>query len=331
MIAGQLVRRARTYAPKRLDHLGSSIMAYNLVDQANSKEESVALINETASISSNFHPARQQQSPRQIAVNALSPSTPAIKFRSSCSSPQPPSAKVRFVPRQRAKSLLGHSGVHTNNRLSLQISPPTPVLSCSTEEMQGNWSDQPRGRCVIAAGNDHIHGGGSDLSISSHQDNPPPRPPLSSNRRAQVIYDDHEVYDPLKFGHLPTPHFAHDRNRRKSFAKEALSLLYGLNPPPRTRSSTDFSESDTKFPVSKVAEKEVRKSHHTDLNVLNGLKTISSSHSENKLGSDVCSNISGNLIMDGGITGQHLDEKVGKQMRVQLCVIHVANFILEFN
>lgn len=312
-----------------LPHSGTTTKSHSPSDL--NEEENVSLI-DTGNSGSGNHPPLSQSQFHHLHYDpkpAMSPSTSNLRRTPS---PQP-HPKVSFVnTRPRAKSLLGQSGGHPNNRLSLQICPPTPVPSCSAEDMNGHWSDQFT-RATSGCGLSSCAGSG--FSISSQQENENPESSRLSQqnqqqkqqRTTQIIYDD-QVYDPLvpRLGHCPSPHFTHDRSRRKSFAKEALSLLYGLNPPPRTLSVSDFTEFDAKFPLAQPNDKEnVRKSHHTDLNGPKN-KNLSNSLSTNKLwGTDSAKNsvvydnegLGGQFFVDGGgatgTTDQNNfdDEKVG--------------------
>jgi hypothetical protein len=165
-------------------------------------------------------------------------------------SPQPP---TDLNGRPRAKSLFGSGSGGGGNRLSLQVSPPSPTLvSCNAEKIVGHWSDQ-----AISNGE------------SGQEDH------------HAIIFDD-QFYDPAKLG----PNAGAERPRRKSFAREALDLFYGLNPPPRSLSVADFGDVESKSLSNRQIDKELKRSHNKDLNLQKSPNNISSPVSEKlKLGS----------------------------------------------
>jgi hypothetical protein len=261
-----------------IPHSGSS--SSKCKSEALGSEENVALISETPN-----------PTPQHRAI--ISPSV----LRVGLNQILVPDHKVTFsTPRPRAKSLLGQQKCNliNSNRLSLQICPPTPPTpSCSVEEVNGHWSDR-----------EVEERGGVTRSSSSHLDDPHP-----PSCHTEIIYDE-QAYDPLRV--VRSPHPINDYHRRKSFAKEALSLLIGLNPPPRTLSATDFTDFDSKFPLGKPGEIKEVKAYHKDLTCVNGPRKLSSSHSENKIwgtgsakNSAVYDNFDeiGNSLVDGS-TGQ---------------------------
>jgi len=154
--------------------------------------------------------------------------------------------------RPRAKSLFGSGSTsNSSNRqhAHLQLSPPSlTVMSSSAEKIDGHWSDQ-----VMSTGE------------SGQEDH------------HAIIFDDH-LYEPGKLGLNAGP----ERPRRKSFAREALDLFYGLNPPPRTLSVADFCDAaEGKSLSNRQLDKELKKSRNKDLNSLKSPNNISSPVSDN--------------------------------------------------